>query len=320
MTGLVFGKFMPVHKGHLALIEFARQQCDRLIVSMTITPDDVIQPDLRFHWLTELLAPYPEIEVVAESDDFHDPTLPLWEATKLWAAFIKTRFPTVSVFFSSEEYAIPLAHHSGLRHVAFDPPRHRVPVSATLIRQQPARYWAYIPEIVRPYFVKKVCLFGPESVGKTTLAQQLANEYQTRFVPEMARSMITSNDFTLNDIIQIGKAQTEAVQLAERSANRVLFCDTDVITTQIYASIYFQQVPPVLYELEMQVRYDAYILLDIDIPWVADNLRDFGHQRSEMLSRFRYELDKRNYVYTLVSGSYTERFEAAKRIADTLIK
>ncbi|MBN8824578.1 MULTISPECIES: AAA family ATPase [unclassified Spirosoma] len=318
-TGLVFGKFMPVHQGHLALIDFARRQCDHLIVSMTVTPDDVISPDLRLRWLTELLAPYPTIEVVAESDDFHDPTLPLWEATKLWAAFIKRRFPTVSVFFSSESYAIPLAHHSGLTHVAFDPPRQQVPISATLIRQQPARYWAYIPEVVRPYFVKKVCLFGPESVGKTTLAQQLATAYQTTFVPEMARQFISSNQFMVDDIIRIGYAQTEAVQTAERVANRILFCDTDLITTQIYSEIYFQYVPPILYELEQQVYYDHYLLLDIDVPWVADALRDQGHRRSEMLSRFREALERRKIVYELVGGGYDERYAACKKSSESLL-
>lgn len=319
ITGLVFGKFMPVHNGHLALIEFARRQCDRLIVSMTVTPDDSITPAIRLRWLSTLLASYPTIDVVAESNDFHDPTLPLWEATKLWAAFIKRRFPDVSVFFSSEEYAIPLAHHAGLRHVPFDPLRQQVPVSATLIRQQPAQHWDYIPDVVRPYFVKKLCLYGPESVGKTTLAEQLANEYQTIFVPEMARSLITSNNLTLHDMIRIGQAQTEAVQAAELKADRILFCDTDVITTQIYSAIYFGEVPAELYELERQIHYDAYLLLDIDVPWIADNLRDFGHQRVEMMARFRHELDRRNRTYTIVSGSYFERLKSAQRLVNQLL-
>ncbi|GAB3708384.1 multifunctional transcriptional regulator/nicotinamide-nucleotide adenylyltransferase/ribosylnicotinamide kinase NadR [Spirosoma flavus] len=318
-TGLVFGKFMPVHKGHLALIDFARKQCDHLIVSMTVTSVDRIDPNTRLGWLTELLAPYPTIEVVTASDDFHDPTLPLWEATKLWAAFIKRRFPEVSVFFASEEYAIPLAHHSGLRYVPFDPPRQQVPVSATLIRQQPAQYWEFIPDVVRPFFVKKVCLFGPESVGKTTLAQQLATAYQTQYVPEMARRFIMSNTFTIDQLIQIGRAQTEAVNIAERTANRILFCDTDLITTQIYSSVYFNQVPPELAELERIVLYDAYILLDIDVPWVADHLRDQGHRREEMLNRFRQELDKRNLTYHFISGSYSERMIGSRKVIDALL-
>jgi len=318
-TGLVFGKFMPVHDGHLALIDFARQQCDRLIVSMSYTPADPIPPDSRLAWLTELLAPYPTIEVVAEADDFHDPTLPLWEATKLWASFIGQRFPTVSVFFASEDYGPPLAYHSGLQYVPFDPARQRVPVSATQIRQHPAQYWTYIPEPVRPYFVKKICLYGPESVGKTTTARQLASEFDTVFVPEAARELITSNNFTRADFIRIGHAQTEAVQAAQRRANQILFCDTDLITTQIYSALYLHHVPPILFELERQIRYDAYVLLDIDVPWVADDLRDLGDRRAEMFARFRYELDRRNLPYTVVSGPFSERLETIRRIARTLL-
>ncbi|GAB4025756.1 pantoate--beta-alanine ligase [Spirosoma koreense] len=319
ITGLVFGKFMPVHQGHLALIEFARKQCDHLIVSMTVNPEDVIAPELRFSWLTELLSTYPTIEVVAESNDFHDPTLPLWEATKLWAAFIRRRFPSVTVFFSSEAYAVPLAHHSGLRHVAFDPPRQQIPISATLIRQQPARYWDYIPAIIQPYFVKKLCLYGPESVGKSTLARQLAVAFQTVFVPEMARTLINSNNFTPDDFIRIGTAQTDAVRKAEQQANRILFCDTDLITTQIYAELYLGEVPPILYELEQQIRYDAYVLLDIDVPWVADHLRDQGHRRLEMLARFERALNQREQPYTLVSGPFNKRLQTVECIAKELL-
>lgn len=318
-TGLVFGKFMPVHDGHLALIDFARQQCDRLIVSMSYTPADPIPPDSRLAWLTELLAPYPTIEVVAEADDFHDPTLPLWEATKLWASFIGQRFPAVSVFFASEDYGPPLAYHSGLQYVPFDPARQRVPVSATQIRQHPAQYWVYIPEPVRPYFVKKICLYGPESVGKTTTARQLASEFDTVFVPEAARELITSNNVTRADFIRIGHAQTEAVRAAQRRANQILFCDTDLITTQIYSALYLHHVPPILFELERQIRYDAYVLLDIDVPWVADDLRDLGDRRAEMFARFRYELDRRNLPYTVVSGPFSERLETIRRIARTLL-
>lgn len=319
ITGLVFGKFMPVHAGHLALIDFAVKRCDRLIVSMSYTPDDPISPDRRLGWLSELLTPYPTIELTAEANDFHDPTLPLVEATKRWGAFIRRRFPEVSVFFSSEAHGAPLAQHSGLHPVSFDPARQRVPVSATQIRQHPARYWDYIPEPVRLYFVKKVCLFGPESVGKTTLARQLALTYQTVFVPEVARDLLTDNAFTRADIIRIGRAQTEAVLAAERQANRILFCDTDLITTQIYSDIYLHEVPPVLYELERKIAYNAYALLNTDVPWVADGLRDLGHRRDEMMIRFRHELDRRQIRYTLVSGSYTERLSNLQIISNQLL-
>lgn len=164
-----------------------------------------------------------------------------------------------------------------------------------------------------------ICLYGPESVGKTTLARQLAIDYNTVFVPEVARDLVTTSAFTLDDIIRIGHAQTAAVRAAEQRANRVLFCDTDVITTQIYSEVYLHQVPLVLYELEQQIHYDAYVLLDIDVPWIADGLRDLGERRGEMMARFRYELDRRGLTYSLVSGSYADRLSTVRHLTNQLL-
>jgi HTH-type transcriptional regulator, transcriptional repressor of NAD biosynthesis genes len=317
--GLVFGKFMPVHTGHLALIDFAVQRCDRLTVSVSYTPDDPIQPDLRLGWLRTLLADRPTIDIVAEADDFHDPALPIYEATRHWAAFIRRRFPTVTAFFCSEDYGDPLSHHLGLLCIYFDKARKIVPVSATQIRAQPARYWDFIPEIVRPYFVKKVCLYGPESVGKTTMGQQLAEHYQTAFVHEVARDLLTDNEFSLADIERIGHAQTEAVLRATQTANRLLICDTDVITTALYSEIYLNTVPPVLADLEKQVLYDRYFLLNVDVPWVSDGLRDLGHRRAEMYVRFRDALDRRGIAWVDVSGDWAQRWAIVTAEIDRIL-
>lgn len=307
MKGLVFGKFMPPHQGHLALIDFAAAQCDTLVVSMSYTSADPIDPSLRFGWLQQIFAQRPHIEVVMEPDDFDDATLPLFEATRLWADFIRRRFPDVGVFFCSETYGEPLSQHLGIPCVLFDLERRQVPVSASMIRAKPLRHWEMLPAVVRPYFVKKVCLYGPESVGKTTMAETLARQYETSWVHETARDMLTDNNFSLDDIVAIGHRQTNLVLERSQTANKLLFCDTDVITTQIYSRHYLHEVPPVLYELEKQVHYDLFCLLDIDVPWVADGLRDLGHRRAEMFGVFRRELDIRQIPYLHVRGDWHAR-------------
>src|SRR3954465_10438184 len=105
--------------------------------------------------------------------------------------------------------------------------------------------------------------------------------------------MLVTNDFTVEDIIQIGKAQTERVLEYTRLANKLLFCDTDVIITQIYSKHYLNVVPEILYDLEKQVKYDHYFFMDIDVPWVEDGLRDLGHARESMRQVFLDELQKR---------------------------
>jgi HTH-type transcriptional regulator, transcriptional repressor of NAD biosynthesis genes len=305
--GLVIGKFLPVHEGHVALIRFAASQVDHLIVSMSFTDDDPIPPEIRERWLRTLFTNDPKIEIKTIADDFDEAALPLEKRTEIWARKLRSVYPAFAVVFSSEAYGAPLAMHLGAKHVPFDPDRQQVPVSGTKIRTQPMQYWAYIPTVVRPYFVKKICFYGAESTGKSTLATLMAEKYQTVFVPEVAREMLTSNDFTVQDIIRIGEAHYQRIIELTQHANKLLFCDTDAITTQIYSAYYLGVVPDALYDLEERVRYDHYFLMDIDVPWVADGLRDLPHKRREMFELFKSALDHRNIRYTLVRGNWSER-------------
>lgn len=165
-----------------------------------------------------------------------------------------------------------------------------------------------------------VCLYGPESTGKSTLAKRLAQHYNTEFVPEVAKEFISSNNFTLDDIEQMTHAYHERVLQKLKTANRVLICDTDLITTQIYSQHYLNAVPPIVAKLEKEIHYDHYFLMDIDVPWVADGLRDLGNQRLEMFTVFRAELDKRKLPYTLISGDFGAREKLAKLLIDRLLQ
>ena len=148
-----------------------------------------------------------------------------------------------------------------------------------------------------------VCLYGPESVGKTVMARQLTDHYQTVYVPEVARELITSNDLTSDDYARIALAHTTAVDRAMLLANRVLICDTDLITTQLYATVYGVPHPAILTELAARERFDAYFLLNTDVPWVADGLRDLGNRRAEMYALFEEALTGRGIRYVVVSGA-----------------
>jgi HTH-type transcriptional regulator, transcriptional repressor of NAD biosynthesis genes len=300
---------MPVHEGHLALIRFAAQHCDELIVSMSYKESDSIPGPLRYSWLQEIFRDNQKIRIACVMDDFDDESLPWEERTKKWADFLLSRYGTIDVIVSSEAYGPYLARHLNATTISFDAGRTLIPVSATSIRSKPLENWKYIPAVVRPYFIRKICFYGPESTGKSVMARHLAELYQTEFVPEVAREIVSSNDFTMDDIIKIGYAQTDRVLLKSKTANRILFCDTDLITTQIYCRHYLGEVPSILYELEKQITYDQYFLFDIDVPWVADGMRDLGERRVELFNVFKSELDKRNIHYKRVTGTYQQREE-----------
>lgn len=167
--------------------------------------------------------------------------------------------------------------------------------------------------------VKKICFYGPESTGKSYMAARMAAIYKTEFVPEVAREIVDSNDFTLNDIIRIAEAQTNRVLEKSKVANRFLFCDTDLITTQVYCRHYLKEVPPILYQLEKQIQYDAYFLFEVDVQWVPDGLRDLGDRRKEMFEVFKSELDQRKISYHIVSGTWAEREAFIRAKLDQLI-
>jgi HTH-type transcriptional regulator, transcriptional repressor of NAD biosynthesis genes len=312
--GLVIGKFLPLHEGHIALIRNAAAQCDELIVSMSYTPSDPIDPARRFSWITETFKDQPAIHPFMIPDDFDNESLPLPERTKIWSDAMRKFYPPIDIVFSSEEYGAPFAKNLGAEHRSFDPERKQYPVSGTRIRQDPFRYWEFIPAIVRPYFVKKICLYGPESTGKSTLSKVLAKKYHTEYVPEVARELITSNtSLTVEDFIRIGYAQIERINEKVKHANKVLFCDTDAITTQIYSRHYLGVIPDILYTLEKQIPYDHYFLLDIDVPWIPDGLRDLGDRREEMFTTFKEALETRGISYTLIRGTPESRQQQIER-------
>lgn len=154
---------------------------------------------------------------------------------------------------------------------------------------------------------KLICFYGPESTGKSNMAKRLANAYATEFVPEVAREIVSSNQFTENDIIRIGHAQTQRVLDKMKVAHQILFCDSDLITTQIYSNHYLGVIPPVLFELEKQVVYNDYFFFDIDTEWVSDGLRDLGTQREYMKHTFLKALHDRNIHYHLLQGTWQEK-------------
>lgn len=169
--------------------------------------------------------------------------------------------------------------------------------------------------------IKKVCFYGPESTGKSTMAKRMAELYKTEWVPEVSREFVSTNDFTIDDIINIGHAQTERILEKTKTANKILFCDTDLITTQIYCRHYLKTVPPILFELEKLIKYDLYFLFEPDVPWIADGMRDLGEsdKRKEMLVVFMSELDKRNINYVPVNGNWEEREAIIKREVGKLL-
>jgi len=182
--------------------------------------------------------------------------------------------------------------------------------------------------------IKKVVLFGPESTGKTFLAEGLSNHFKTVWVPEFARGYLETkkdifdpNAQTAEEICQypdllpivIGQIVSEETQIV--NANKVLFCDTNYLQTIVYSKHYFNKTELWIENLRESRKYDLYLLTDIDIPWIPDPMRDRPELREEMFQLFNNELIESEFPFKTVRGDYAVRLQQAiKTVEDFLLE
>ncbi|MEH6763605.1 MAG: ATP-binding protein [Aequorivita antarctica] len=173
----------------------------------------------------------------------------------------------------------------------------------------------------------KVVLYGPESTGKTTLAKQLAEHYNTLWVPEYMREYLQKKWdsekklVSKEDLIPIANGQLKLEKEASQQVENLLICDTNLLELKVYSEYYYDGFCPLEIKNEAtQDNYSIYLLTYVDTPWEQDILRDRPNNRKEMFRIFEAELKKQNFPYQVLKGKEKERFENAVRIIDALLK
>jgi NadR type nicotinamide-nucleotide adenylyltransferase len=161
--------------------------------------------------------------------------------------------------------------------------------------------------------VRTVCLHGPESTGKSTLARALAAHFKTVWVPEFGRIYceIFGNECDLEDLQAIRHGHDLLAAAGRRKASELLILDTDAVMTAIWSDILLGTRPPELDRVDDPA--DLYLLCNVDVPFEADRIRYFPSQttRETMFTQARAELDRRKLKFVTVSGSREERYQAA---------
>ena len=172
----------------------------------------------------------------------------------------------------------------------------------------------------------KIVLFGPESTGKSSLAKFLASHYKTNYVEEFARQYLQEkwDNFgkicEKQDLIPIAKGQIKNENIMSKKANRILFCDTDLLTTAVYSRLYFNSFCDAdLDKFSKHNYYDLYLLMDIDIEWVKDDLRDRPNERAELFNVFKNALIENNKNYMIVSGNFEKRKQTSINFIDNFL-
>jgi HTH-type transcriptional repressor of NAD biosynthesis genes len=324
LKAFVFGKFMPFHKGHEQLINFACQHCDHLIVLVCVSDQELLPAQVRQAWLQATYAGQENVEIRVL--EYLESELPNTSETSLavsmvWADVFSRLLPDCQLVVTSEPYGELVAARMGIRHLPFDVARGLVPISASAIRQNPAAHWQFLPASVKPYYVRKVVVLGAESTGKTMLATQLAAHFQANLVAEAGRDLIASSeDFSMDDLQAVALEHARRIQQAQTGPNPLLIIDTDVHITMSYARLMYGQelsVSPEVYALN---RADLYLYLSPDVPFVQDGTRLPVTERLALNASHRQTLRHYGVAVEEISGTWVERLHQAIMLIEGLLQ
>jgi NadR type nicotinamide-nucleotide adenylyltransferase len=161
--------------------------------------------------------------------------------------------------------------------------------------------------------VLKIAITGPESTGKSQLAEELAAHYNTVFVPEYARGYIDrlNHAYEQHDILEIAMGQVSEEDQMKRKANGILFCDTELIVTKIWSEVKYGTCDPWILQKIEENKYDLFLLCNIDLPWEEDPQREHPHMREKLFQLYYEELTERGFPFRVVSGTGKERLNNA---------
>ena len=318
--GLVVGKFMPLHRGHQLLIDTALAECDDVTVVVYDTHPPGRYPPMplrvRTGWLREL---YPRLESIVGIED----PLPADESddpahAEIYAEQLAFLGP-FRRFYSSEPTYARFAELIGARHVLVDEARTLVPVSGTAIRDDPYRYRGMISPRVYSTLVQRVALVGTESLGKTTLAQALAERLETRWTHEYGRELWEAQDLegSFADHLRIAVRQREREDAALRHSRSFLFCDTNAWTTLHWSLRSYGWVDDRLHDLVDRTMGDyVWIVCDDDFGWVRDGTRELAGEAAAAFQQQQIrDLEARGVAFHVVSGNVEAR---VSRVLDIL--
>ncbi len=233
--GVIIGRFMPPHLGHRYLVGFAREFVEHLTVLVCTLHDEPIPGRLRYEWMQVMFC---DVEIIHVTEEIPEANRHNPNSYRIWADFIRKIIPDpIDYVFASEQYGFKLASELAAEFVPVDPGRSNFPVSATEIRKNPFTNWAYLPNLVKPYFARRVACIS-QQIGVPGVdshpARALAQHYHTVCVSDALERWMTLRDKprTADDLRLVVKSQAAATAALLPLCNRVLFAEADCVTLQ----------------------------------------------------------------------------------------
>lgn len=342
-AGVIFGKFYPIHTGHINMIYEAFSKVDVLHVIVCTDSERDLRlfqqskmkrmptNEDRLRWVQQIFKYQQKQIFIHHLVEDGIPSYPNgWEG---WSARVKELFaekninPTI-VFSSETQDKDPYEKYLNLEVHLVDPARESFNVSATQIRNNPFHYWRFIPKEVRPFFVKTIAILGGESSGKSVLVSKLANVFNTTSAWEYGREFVfeqlggDEQAMQYSDYPQMVLGHQRYVDYAMKHAHKVAIIDTDYITTQAFCIQYEGKAHPFLDSMIREYPFDVTILLSNNTKWVADGLRSLGSkkQRQQFQQLLKKLLEKYRIPYIEIeSPSYLDRYNQAKEVVEAIL-
>jgi HTH-type transcriptional repressor of NAD biosynthesis genes len=323
VKAFVFGKFLPFHKGHEAMMNFALTKCDFLTVLVCCSDKESIPDTFRKAWIEKAFEKKKNIEI--RTFNYLESELPNTSessesVSKIWADIFKKQLPDYSLLFTSEEYGNFVAAFMNIQHIAFDIPKKLYPVSATAVRNNLFANWKFLPDSVKPDFTIKVVILGTESTGKTTLTERLAKYFNCSSVNEAGRDIIAnSNSFEFDDLHLVAFEHAKRIDKAVLAQSPLIIIDTDIHITKSYANFIFNKTLEISTDTYNSNRANIYLYLNNDVEYFQDGTRLSKVERNLLDLSHRQILKDHNIDIIEVKGDWNERFEKAVEQINKLI-
>lgn len=339
---LVFGTFAPMHQGHIDLIQRAKRACDRVQVVVSGYQGDRgeevgLSLQKRFRYIRELFSD-DELTEVFKLDETSLPRYPFgWDA---WIALLLetisyTAGETDLVFYVGEAVYKEELEARGL---VAELQERRFGISATMIRENPSKYWRYIAQSFRRQFTQKVLIMGSASNGKTTLAKDLARFYDAPVSLEYAREYQTRNNVRDDELtpkdyyyLLLGQYEQTSSLIDSRENRGLVIADTNSLVTKGYYDYYMaeqegDQQTETFENLFVSVlakeKWDLILFVEPVGAYVNDGFRDMSMADQTIRDDFSRHLDKLRQRYlagiptVVLNQDYLENYETAKETID----
>ena len=337
-VGMYGGSFDPLHIGHIHDIIRGAAMCEELYVVISWCEGrESTSKELRYRWILNSIKHLPNVYILMVEDkavskeeyntDYY------WENG---AKDIKNAIgKPIDIVFCGSDYLGTNRFESlycpeSIVHY-FD--RKEVPISSTEIREWALNNWDYIPSVCKPYYTKKVLILGGESTGKSTLVENLALAYNTNFVSEVGRDTCAyagGEELMIDeDLYENLLRQKVNVMDNIKHSNRIIFVDTDCLTTLFYAKFLlndntkeYNNCLDLAKSINNINEWDLVLFLEPDVDFVQDGTRseEIHNNRVKYSNQIKEILDKNNIKYHCIDGDYLNRFDKAKILIEQELK